>query len=535
MSQESLAILIKKGNKLKREGDREAAIATYRRCIEINPSFAWSYYYLGEVCFELGNWQEAVTAFSKAVELNLSFGWSYHKLGEALFKLGDLERSEANLSKACELNPDNYQFYKVLAWLYKKKRKWNKAISCYSKVIELNPLDSVAYYWLAEIWRIKGKFKKAIAVCRQGLEKYPQDDQLTSQLATLIGEKKADTKKDKIIICAIFKNEAPYILEWIAYHKAIKVDNFIIYDNGSNDGTTEILEGLQKAGIITHIKWPDVPNKNPQVIAYEDAIARLRGKCEWIGFIDADEFIVLGKHNDIHSFIDDYQDVDGIAINWKLFGSSGHASVTDGLVIERFTKCTKSDAVGNDHFKTIAKIDSIKPAGGVGVHICRFKGDNPIYVHPDRTSLPPDTVGKSPHIDHQIAQINHYATRSKHEWNLKVSKGRAVPPGTPGKKLPMHMFYKNEQKANAEEDFKIQRWVEETKKELKVLRSFVELEDLKAQVRFAKAILRESQLEMGPGQEKLLQTEQQLHQTRGELHACQAALSQCQEELKKTK
>ncbi|NEP77105.1 MAG: tetratricopeptide repeat protein [Okeania sp. SIO3B3] len=526
MNQESLTTLIRKGNKLKREGDRETAIATYRRCIEINPNSAWSYHYLGEVWFELGNWQEAVGAFSKAVELNQSSGWSYHKLGEALFKLGDLNRAETNLRQACELDPDNYQFYKVLAWLYKKRRRWNEAITYYSKVIELHPNDPMAYYWLTDIYRIKGELSNAITFCQQGLEKYPQDSQLTSQLATLTGEKKADTKKDRIIICAIFKNEAPYILEWIAYHKALKVDGFIIYDNYSTDGTTEILQGLEKAGIITYIKWPDIPGKNHQIVAYQDAVRRFKHKCEWIGFIDADEFILLNQHNDIQSFLDDYQDVDGIAINWKLFGSSGHVSFTDGLVIERFTKCTKLGGVGNERLKTIAKINSIREEDGAGVHTCQLKGDNPIYVYPDRTSLQAKIAKGKPHIDHSIAQINHYATKSKHEWNLKVAKGRALAPEDPGKKLPMHMFYKNEQKANIQEDLKIQRWVEDTRKELKVLRSFVELEELKAQLRFAKAILRESQLEMGPNAKKLLQTEQKLYQIKKELHTCQTALSQ---------
>ncbi|GGA21527.1 tetratricopeptide repeat protein [Okeania sp. KiyG1] len=536
MNQESLAIFIIKGNKLKRQGKQEAAIETYKRCIELNPNSAWSYHCLGETWFELSNWHEAVSAFSKAVELNQSSGWSYHKLGEALFKLGDLNRAETNLRQACELEPDNYQFYKVLAWLYKKGKKWNEAISCYSKVIELNPLDQTSYFWLANIFKIKGELKEAITICRQGLEKHPQETQLTAQLESLVGEKKTEHKKEKIIICAIVKNEAPYILEWIAYHQVIKVDKFLIYDNMSTDGTTEILKKLDEAEIIKHIKWPDIPNKNHQVAAYTDAIGRLKGKCEWIGFIDADEFIVLNQHNDIHSFLDDYQDVDGIAINWKLFGSSGHASVTDGLVIERFTKCTKSDAVGNDYFKTIAKIDSIKASDGVGVHFCRFKGNNPIYLHPDRTPLPHRLKGISSHIDHQIAQINHYFTKSKHEWNLKIARGRGDRPvGSPDKKRPMHIFYKNEQKANTEEDLKIQCCLENTKKQIKFLRSFVELEDLKAQVQFAKAILRESQLEMGPGQEKLLKTEQKLHQTRKELNASQAALSQCQEELKKTK
>jgi hypothetical protein len=31
---------------------------------------------------------------------------------------------------------------------------------------------------------------------------------------------------DQIAVCAIFKDEAPYLLEWLAFHKMIGVDMF---------------------------------------------------------------------------------------------------------------------------------------------------------------------------------------------------------------------------------------------------------------------------------------------------------------------
>ncbi|MCB1331900.1 MAG: glycosyltransferase family 2 protein, partial [Maritimibacter sp.] len=39
------------------------------------------------------------------------------------------------------------------------------------------------------------------------------------------------------VIVGCMKDEAPYILEWIAYHRMIGVDNFLIYTNGCSDGT----------------------------------------------------------------------------------------------------------------------------------------------------------------------------------------------------------------------------------------------------------------------------------------------------------
>jgi len=39
----------------------------------------------------------------------------------------------------------------------------------------------------------------------------------------------------ELAVCALVQNEAPYIAEWIAYHRLIGFEHFFIYDNHSND------------------------------------------------------------------------------------------------------------------------------------------------------------------------------------------------------------------------------------------------------------------------------------------------------------
>ena len=45
-------------------------------------------------------------------------------------------------------------------------------------------------------------------------------------------------------IVAPVRGEAPYLLEWIAYHRVRGVQRFILADNGGDDGTSELLERL---------------------------------------------------------------------------------------------------------------------------------------------------------------------------------------------------------------------------------------------------------------------------------------------------
>ena len=71
----------------------------------------------------------------------------------------------------------------------------------------------------------------------------------------------------RVGIAAIVKSEAPYLLEWIAFHRAVGIDAFFIADNGGNDGTSELLKRLEKAGYITRFDFIGQPGA-PQL--YEE-------------------------------------------------------------------------------------------------------------------------------------------------------------------------------------------------------------------------------------------------------------------------
>ncbi|HET7879957.1 MAG TPA: glycosyltransferase family 92 protein, partial [Acetobacteraceae bacterium] len=71
---------------------------------------------------------------------------------------------------------------------------------------------------------------------------------------------------DRMAVCAIFKDEAAYLLEWIAFHSMIGVDHFVLYENGSTDGGPELIRGSRFAGNVTLIEWADRPG---QLSAYQ--------------------------------------------------------------------------------------------------------------------------------------------------------------------------------------------------------------------------------------------------------------------------
>lgn len=149
--------------------------------------------------------------------------------------------------------------------------------------------------------------------------------------------KKKKQFKYSVSICLIFKDEAHYLKEWLDYHLLIGVDHFYLYNNFSSDNYREVLDPYISKGLVTLI---DFPYEYAQVRAYEDCYEKFRAETEWLGFIDADEFVNLISCNSIKEFLGNYKKYPGVYFNWLMFGTSGHIKEDyNQLLIERFTQC----------------------------------------------------------------------------------------------------------------------------------------------------------------------------------------------------
>ena len=104
-----------------------------------------------------------------------------------------------------------------------------------------------------------------------------------------------------LAITAIAKNEAPYIREWIEFHRLVGVEKFFIYDNESTDNLKEVLKPYIESGIVEYTYFPGRCRQFP---AYRDSIARNANRVKFMEIIDCDEFITPIKHNTIPEFIE---------------------------------------------------------------------------------------------------------------------------------------------------------------------------------------------------------------------------------------
>ena len=62
----------------------------------------------------------------------------------------------------------------------------------------------------------------------------------------------------RILAVTTLRNEAPFIVEWVAHMRAIGVTDLLVYTNDCDDGTDALLAVLAKHGILHHI-IQDVP------------------------------------------------------------------------------------------------------------------------------------------------------------------------------------------------------------------------------------------------------------------------------------
>ena len=75
----------------------------------------------------------------------------------------------------------------------------------------------------------------------------------------------------KYLVISTMKDEGPYILEWLAYHRAIGFTDFLIYTNDCSDGTDDMFDLLQAKGVLQHRQNPyKKMNLKPQHAALRD-------------------------------------------------------------------------------------------------------------------------------------------------------------------------------------------------------------------------------------------------------------------------
>jgi hypothetical protein len=225
-----------------------------------------------------------------------------------------------------------------------------------------------------------------------------------------------------VCLVAIAKDEGQFIAEWLAHYIMLGVDRVFLFDNESTDATAAIVDGVARRYPVTRIAWPTPREESPQLTAYQYAIDRLIRPFDWACFFDCDEFLFLYRDRTLGQFLDRYDgSVGALGINWLSFGSSGRTEHDYELVTEAFRRGARRNWGNNKHIKTIARPRCLKR---MSLHHADLRFGS--YIHPDGAPVSmPRKKGVTEHLDHSLAQLNHYQTKSRADFDEKMRRGRA--------------------------------------------------------------------------------------------------------------
>ena len=235
----------------------------------------------------------------------------------------------------------------------------------------------------------------------------------------IVGNSSSEYKWDLAVLC-IMKNEEMILEEWFEHNIWQGVQYFYVIDNGSTDGTKDIVQKYVDKGLASYYY---LEGEKRQMEFYNKIYnEKARAESRWLAVIDIDEFMYNRKKGKtVRDYLNtlDYNEVGGARIHAKAFGSSGHEKQPNKV---RESFLWRQKFVANEtswDWKTIANT----------------KETEKIIVHQHETSK---KVVKEP--DEIV--MNHYQIMSKEYFgNVKMTRGE--PSGHPGALIRDWNYFKN--------------------------------------------------------------------------------------------
>ena len=249
------------------------------------------------------------------------------------------------------------------------------------------------------------------------------------------------------VLFTAVRNEAPFLVEWIAYHKIIGFERIIVFANASDDGTEALLETLAAAGEIEyHYHEP------PEGVSAQGNAARIANDLRLIPdgavtiWLDADEFLnVRVGTGMVGDLIARLGGVQGILINWRCFGTAGARHFAGRLISETYTRASRRRWAENRFIKTLflyekrtavfSELNAHRPQLAKDqFQLGDFLNGMGRPLSPNRRNLQwtlSDVYLRGGYVGdadtgYRLAQINHYAVRAMDSFLLKKARGSGM-------------------------------------------------------------------------------------------------------------
>lgn len=224
-----------------------------------------------------------------------------------------------------------------------------------------------------------------------------------------------------LTIGAVFRTENSWLEEWIRYHIAVGVEHFILYNDDDDTHVSDrILKPYVEQGIVENVHMNRGNNPFNHAGRYRSMLDSMTGSTRWLAFIDLDEFILPSHCDDLRQLLQEYEDYNGLAINWSIYGTSGYIKRPQ-TQINHLLYRSETHWEPNKFVKSIVKPETVVRDNGDYVHYFPTTGGETVNESYENVTW----------ITHEIStekvRINHYVVRSYQDfWEVKFQRNNAI-------------------------------------------------------------------------------------------------------------
>jgi Tfp pilus assembly protein PilF len=142
------------GITLLRLRDPQAAETSVRKAIALDPDHVEARTLLAWIESDIhGDFDAAIAEYKKVVDLKPDLPQAYNNLGVALKRKGELAAAAANFNEALERQPDFSAALTNRGWTFAEQDRWSEARRDFEQALKINPQDDGALYGLSHALR----------------------------------------------------------------------------------------------------------------------------------------------------------------------------------------------------------------------------------------------------------------------------------------------------------------------------------------------------------------------------------------------
>jgi tetratricopeptide (TPR) repeat protein len=172
------------GTALWKLGRLDAAIASYRRALELRPDYPKAHFNLATVLWKQQRFTEAEACYRTALAIKPDYAEAWDNLGTVLKAQGRQDAAIASYRRAINVSPNYPEAHNNLGTALLEQGRTQEAIGCYRKALSLRPDYPEAHFNLGTaIWEL-GQPDAAVACYQNALALRPHDADALLNLGT---------------------------------------------------------------------------------------------------------------------------------------------------------------------------------------------------------------------------------------------------------------------------------------------------------------------------------------------------------------